>query len=313
MANATTKNHFALEDSKQWVQHTLHPFFSVEADKKDSSVICMYTRGKQKGVLGKSFQNFIENNMPVDIYLKYQTKDCFSSQLIAYFFDQDAELISSDTLWLPQTAEWESISGKIQTRGCDFFTLTFESQGISDKRPGVLSIKELFLTAKGEPLPTIKQKELYPIQTTDIQTWEEFLLSPLMNKKLLALGETVHGTETLGNLAFSLMKERVLHNNCKLLLLELPTEYTLALNRYIKNDKHFEQTYADIEHRLKGSLFTDSILSFLNWLKAYNAMHNNEVSLYGVDFNPIHLDSEVDLCNFIYTLNHKRVPTIDAF
>lgn len=310
--NSKTSNYTTLEYCNQWVQHPMHPFFSVNTDKKDSTIIRMYTRGKQKGVLGKSFENVFEDETPVDIHLKYQTKDCFSSQLVAYFFDQDAELTGSDTLLLPQTAEWAEFSGKIQTKKCNFLTFTLESQGINNDRPGILTIRNLSISTKGIALSTAKEREVCPIKTANIQTWEEFLSSRLMRKKILALGETVHGTETLGNMAFSLMKERVTYHNSKLLLFELPLEYTLALNRYIKNDKQFEQTYADIKHRLRGSLFSDSILSFFNWVKEYNSTNNNEISLYGVDFNPTHLDSEVDLSNFLYTLNHKRDPKIDS-
>lgn len=309
---ATTVNPFAAEDCKQWMQHAMHPFFSVETDKKDSTVIRMYTRGKQKGVLGKSFENPFGENTPVDVHLKYQTRDCLYSQLVAFFFNQDAELTGSDTLLLPQTAEWAEISAEIQTKKCDFLTLVFESQGLNDKLPGVLSVQELTLSAAGEALSATKERKVCPIGTADIQTGEGLLSSPLMGKKILALGETVHGTETLGNLALSLMKERVLHHGSKLLLFELPVEFTLALNRYIKNDKRFDQSYTDIGHRLRGSLLTDSILSFFDWVKAYNATHNNEVSLYGVDFSPIHLHGEVDICNFLYTLNHKRIPTMDT-
>lgn len=309
---ATTTNYFTLEESKKWVQHTMHPFLSVNTDKQDSTVIILSTRGKQKGVLGRSFENFIEDSVPVNIHIKYQNRNCLSSQLVAYFFNRNAELMNSDTLLLPQTVEWTEIRGEIKTRNCDFFTLTLEAQGISDKAPGFLSIMGLSLSAKGKALPTTKEREVCSIKSSYIHPWEELLYSPLMNKKILALGETVHGTETLDGLAFSLMKERVLHHNSKLLLLELPIEYTMALNRYVKNDKNFDQSYTDIEHRLKGTLFSDSILQFVNWLKEYNATHNNEVSLYGVDFNPIHLDSKVDLCNFLYTLNKECVSTVDS-
>ena len=312
MGKSTAINYFTLEESKKWIQHTMHPFFSVNTDKQDSTVLILSTRGKQKGILGRSFENFIEDKVPVNIHIKYQTRNCSSSQLVAYFFNQNAVLMNSDTLLLPQTVEWTEIKGEIKTKSCDLFTLTLETQGISDKYPGILSIMDLSLSVKGKPLSTTKGKEICSIKTTNIHTWEELLSSPLMNKKILALGETVHGTETLGGMAFSLMKERVLHHNSKLLLLELPIEYTMALNRYVKNDKYFDQSYVEIRDRLKSTLFSDSILLFVNWLKEYNATHNNEVSLYGVDFNPIHLDSKVDLCNFLYTLNKERVSTIDS-
>lgn len=309
---STETNYFALQECKNWTQHTMHPFFSVNADKQDSTIIILSTRGKQKGIIGRSFENFIEDSLAIDINIKYQSRNCFPSYLIAYFFDQNAALIKSDTILLPQRAEWTEIRSEIKTGNCDFLTFTLEAQGISDKFPGILSVMNLSISAKGKPLPTTPKSEVCPIKPTDIYTWKELLSSPLMDKKVLAIGETVHGTETLDGLAFSLMRERVLHHNSKVLLLELPLEYTMALNRYIKNDKDFEQSYADIRCRLQGTLFSDSILHFVNWLKEYNAMHGNEVSLCGVDFNPTPLDSKIDLCNFLYSLNKGRISTIDS-
>lgn len=303
--------------------HYKHVLLDKSKDEQDSTIMVLSSRGNEKGIMGCSFECIIENNIPISYRIKYKYNDSVvinldpllkpslaaaqssNSNLVAYFFNRNAEMVHSDTIALPQTLEWTELRGEIKTRDCDLFTIAIEVQGTSDKVPCVLSIMDLSISE----LPETKEKEVCPIQSSSVLTWEDLLSSPLMDKTILALGETVHGTETFADVAFSLMKERVLHHDCKMLLLELPLEMTMSLNRYIKNDKNFDKCYEDMRDVLKGTLFSDSILHFIEWVKEYNATHNNEVSIYGVDFNTNHFYSKVNLCNFIYSLNKESAST----
>lgn len=306
------------------IHYHKHNFMNGAQDKQDSTILVLATRGDKKGIMGCSFEYALEDNTPINYRIKYKNNDSVvitldpllkpsfaaaqssNSNLVAYFFNRNGDVVHSDTIALPHTREWTELSGEIKTRDCDFFTITIEVQGTSNEAPCALSIMDLSISG----LPKVKEREVYPIQSSSISTWEDLLSSPLMDKKILALGETVHGTETLADVAFSLMKERVLHHNCKLLLLELDIESTFALNRYVKNDANFDQNNADYRNRLKGSLFSDSIWNFFDWIKEYNSTHNNEVSLYGVDFAIDLKFSKIDICNFIYSLNKESVSTI---
>ena len=43
----------------------------------------------------------------------------------------------------------------------------------------------------------------------------------LNNQKIIALGETVHGSENITEMIFLFAKNAILYNNCKLILTEL--------------------------------------------------------------------------------------------
>jgi len=54
---------------------------------------------------------------------------------------------------------------------------------------------------------------------------------PSMNANILGIGETIHGSKTLGNVAFNMIKQRIKENNCKLVLHEFPLESSLFVKR----------------------------------------------------------------------------------
>src|SRR3712207_7847550 len=51
---------------------------------------------------------------------------------------------------------------------------------------------------------------------------------------------------------------------------------------------------------------SESIVSFIQWLKEYNSTSIENVSIWGFDINHVQLKSRVDLFNFLYSLNMNR-------
>ena len=134
---------------------------------------------------------------------------------------------------------------------------------------------------------------------------------PSMNTTILGIGETVHGSKTLGNVAFDMIKQRIKENNCKLVLHEFPLESSLFVNRYIKNDPRFK--LEDIERYMEGSLSSETTIDFIKWLKHYNTMQDSKVSLWGMDLESMKMASGIDLSEFVETLfKEQRNAQIDS-
>ena len=77
------------------------------------------------------------------------------------------------------------------------------------------------------------------------------------------------------------------------------------------NDPNFKlseiSTYFDV------MLYSDSLLSFIQWLKNYNMTHTDKISFWGFDINQHRLKSQVDLFNFVYNLNmNKNINELDT-
>ena len=148
------------------------------------------------------------------------------------------------------------------------------------------SIRELNTTGKGIKGALPKKR----IVSIDNKRQNSF---PFMSRKILAIGETIHGTETLNNAAIEVIKERIIQHNCKLVLLEIPFEYSFYLNRCIAGDPHFK--IDAISSYFDRVLFSYSFLSLIEWIKEYNSHSEKKVYLWGIDVNPIQLQSKLEL------------------
>lgn len=93
------------------------------------------------------------------------------------------------------------------------------------------------------------------MKATDLIHWnnKEYDNLPFLNKKILGLGETAHGTETMNDIGIEISKERILKHQCRFILLEIPLEFSLYINRYVQNDKNFKFEY--ISERFEPYLF----------------------------------------------------------
>lgn len=65
------------------------------------------------------------------------------------------------------------------------------------------------------------------MKATDLIHWnnKEYDNLPFLNKKILGLGETAHGTETMNDIGIEISKERILKHQCRFILLEIPLEF----------------------------------------------------------------------------------------
>lgn len=101
--------------------------------------------------------------------------------------------------------------------------------------------------------------------------------------KILALGESTHGSHEIVNLKSELLKSLVL-NGYKNIILESNFSTTVLLDKYIKNE-----TDEELKTIMKNigffPYFDSNFIDLIKWLKKYNSQKNkNEiVSIYGMD------------------------------
>ena len=193
----------------------------------------------------------------------------------------------------------------MKTKKAYFLNISVGTVGYG-QRKGKIWISDLEVLGDGKtigdnPQQEYKKEDIH-LKTTDLIHWnnKEYDNLPFLNKKILGLGETTHGTETMNDIGIEISKERILKHQCRFILLEIPLEFSLYINRYVQNDKNFKFEY--ISERFEPYLFSDSILSFIRWIKEYNSAHNQKISILGFDLNTTPLLSRADLFNFFYNL-----------
>jgi len=178
---------------------------------------------------------------------------------------------------------------------------SIEAEGSQKEQTGDVSIAYLDISSDGCPLSNLANV-YHPqkISPSFVKKWEDLLSSSIMEKKILALGETVHGTQTLNDIGLELVKERILRHNCKLIVIEMPLSVALYMNRYVKNDQGY--SYENIK-KFVEPFCTIWIGPILHWLKEYNASHNNEITLLGVDGEASSILGKMNLYNFLNCAN----------
>ena len=291
-----------------WSQHPKHSFYKIESDTTTSSDgVVLRTRGDWNGIFGTSYPMFNKGKKSLngEVKIKYKVERCKKLLLTLHSIGKNANVIKADTIHLPLSENWEEQSYPFSV-DCQFLlNVSIEAKGLNKNQSGDVSLAYIDLYSDGVLLDTeVENEALSQVPLSSIKPWDEILRSPIMEKKILALGETLHGTQTLNDMAIELMKERILQHNCKLILLELPLSLTLYMNRYIHNDPRY--TMEHIMEKLEYD-YNFKLTTLLQWVKDYNAKHGNEISILGIDNEISLIPSKMDLYEFL-----KEIDTDDV-
>ena len=291
-----------------WSQHPKHSFYKIESDTTASSDgVVLRTRGDWNGIFGTSYPMFNKGKKSLEgeVKIKYKVERCKKLLLTLHSIGKNANVIKADTIHLPLSENWEEQSYPFSV-DCQFLlNVSIEAKGLNKNQSGNVSLAYIDLYSDGVLLDyKVKNEALSQVPLSSIKPWDEILRSPIMEKKILALGETVHGTQTINDMAIELMKERILHHNCKLIFLELPLSLTLYMNRYIHNDPRY--TMGHITGKMEHS-YSFKLTPLLQWVKDYNAKHGNEISILGIDNEISLIPSTMDLYEFL-----KEIDTDDV-
>lgn len=294
-----------------WVMSKNHFFLKSKIDSTTAPYsLFLETVRDNKGILGFSIPLFQKKDFRSKALIKINYKIENGSELyLKLIAIGDCEkIISMDTLCLSLNEEWTTETLSADLMEAAFLNLLIEAKGNIENNARIwINDLNIFINGKNiRELKTADKGIKTSLQKKDIAYIDDKSRNnlPFMDRKILAIGETIHGTETLNNIAIEIIKDRIIHNNCKLALLEIPFENSFYINRYILGDSKFKidsiSTYFD------RSLFSDSFLSLIEWIKQYNSRSDEKVYFWGSDVNFIQLQSKLELFNFLYTLNETE-------
>ena len=292
----------------RWVNHPLDFYLNVTVDSTTTPHSLLFeTMYEKKGIASflLPIYQLEKNSLTFEIKIRYKTENC-ENLFLAITSVGDCENINSiDTIQLNATQDWKECTRILKTKKAYFLNISVGAVGYG-QRKGKIWISDLEVLGDGKaigdnPQQEYKKEDIH-LKATDLIHWnnKEYDNLPFLNKKILGLGETTHGTETMNDIGIEISKERILKHQCRFILLEIPLEFSLYINRYVQNDKNFKFEY--ISERFEPYLFSDSILSFIRWIKEYNSAHNQKISILGFDLNTTPLLSRADLFNFFYNL-----------
>lgn len=102
----------------------------------------------------------------------------------------------------------------------------------------------------------------------------------LKTKKIIAIGEAVHGSKTINTARFNFVKSLIKEAGVNNIAMEMGFNTGLKINHFIKTGA------GDINSLLSQShyfLNTSQMLEFILWLREQTKHHKAEISLYGCD------------------------------
>ena len=276
----------------------------------NASTLNCIVKGKGRALRSYPFYHLQQDSIKIDVTVNYKTKDCKNAYLIFTSLDYGENAVSRDTLFLPLSDEMTTWSKTLTVRSDYALSIYLDMESEDDAKYGIFSFTDFDFSSEGTPLSEEAVGYHLPVvNRQDLVEWSDMLHLPFMDKRYLALGETSHGTETYGQLAYEIMKERILHHRCKLILTELPLNEMLYFNRYVKNDKRYNLDY--ISNFLSNTFCAKSALDFLRWVKTYNASHKNEVTVLGFDLyvSPRRVADQLSL--YIRSLNVNEISAVN--
>ncbi len=301
----------------RWNMHTTDYFQRVEVDSTENiPSATLWVRDEEKGKIGTLIPVYQLNNGNTEITasIRYKTLNCQRAFITLNSIGDCEQLLRSDTIELPLSETWKEISKKVKIKDACLVNVFIEAVGselaFNNIRVSDFKLETNGVRLKNETGPksnntTLKKSDVIPLNGVD------FGKIPSINSRIMAIGETVHGSKTLGRMVFDIIKERITKQGCDLVLHEYPLEYSFYVNRYVKNDPRFN--LKDIERYMEGSLSSEHTIDFIKWLRAYNSTHNNRVSLWGMDMESLDVASSVDLSEFVKTLClNRETPETDS-
>lgn len=233
-------------------------------------------------------------------------------------FDKEERILSSDTMnFVPDTV-LGATSKELCLHRAELLHIRIHAEGEKNKQAHV-TFSGLNLFIDGKPIDAYPLRELtdtdkrkFPYHVSIVADREIPLeqIKEIGDRRIIALGESVHGNEKMKQLAYRLMLRMAENDNCRLILLEMPMEKSLACNRYIREK----------EYELDSLLQIDKVTRvFLDTLRDFNANRpdGEKVKLLGIDYNTFvtgRQNSALDIFDFIISLKmQKDVPEINRF
>lgn len=301
----------------RWNMHSTETFANavIDSTENDTSVI-FGVKFEEKGKIGTlvPVYQLDKHGAEVTASIRYKTLNCERAYITLNTIGAGEQFLRSDTIELPLTEEWKEVSQKVKIKDAYLLNVFMEAIG-SELAFNNIRVSAFKLESNGAQLKneTAPKSDNTSLKKSDVITLNEvdFSKIPSMQSRIMGIGETVHGSKTLGRMAFNIIKQRITKQGCNLVLHEYPLECSFYVNRYIKNDPRFK--LQDIERYMEGNLSSEHTIDFIKWLRAYNSAHNNCVSFWGIDIESLNIASSVDLSEFVKTLCSKReTPETDS-
>ena len=230
--------------------------------------------------------------------------------------DEKERVLASETLtFLPERIV-KSFSKRINLSDAASLNIRINASGEENKE-AYIAFARLIVTLDNKPIDDYPVRILEPIkvgnsldyiQKDKYKGFDLTQINETKGKKIIALGESMHGNSDINSFTLRLIGEAIEKQNCRLVLLEHNIEKSLYYNRYVQDESFVIDSSLVKELQEK---------EFLDKVRAYNRGKGNheKVRVFGMDYpwsKTQHMSSSLYLFDFITDMNKTvRVPEVD--
>lgn len=266
-----------------------------------------------RSYMHSSFFMPISNSEQMLVKFTAKSKNIKQAFLILSGLDKKEEILYSDTLFMHNCADWYTTTQNISIKNVAIMNCSLEVYGIDGMREQKFWLDKIEMLVDGEnikdmPLTIYPQDslpQLKDVQALSLSVPHAYEKLPILkNKRILAFGESIHGSKTINKAVIQLIKYRIEHTRCKLVLIELPIEMMLFADRYIQGDERFH--LGTLRQSLFGKsplLYSEELIDLCKWMKEYNKKANTKVHLLGYDVSLSESESARNIFNYLSTIN----------
>lgn len=226
--------------------------------------------------------------------------------------DYRESVLFNDTLSFVPDTVYSNLQGDFPLEGVEMLDITFDIEG-NENRPARVVYSGLEIKVDDKLINDMPFREIpeVMIDEEDIISLNDESVIPfdkikeLRGKKIMGLGESLHGHKDVQDCAFRLMEESIHTMNCRTLVVEMPMEMSLFCNRFI-SDTSFVLPAA-----LLDKFGFKKYVPLLEKLRLHNEKCSSDghIMLLGMDYNTNlgkDNNSLTDLFDFLCSLNIKQ-------
>jgi len=246
--------------------------FSVENQKS-------YCTLSQNIYLPDNFQH-----LTVSIYSKGDADKAY----LKIFNTNNGKVDQADSIFLENSDEWEKselhldhsssriLHVEVKLEGSSSFWIDQLEIKLDNKDLYKIPVKQIAFDSK--TMKSIQSAE--PLDTFSLHYEKQ--LSIIGDKKVIGIGESLHGSHEMSIWRNQLIKYLVQNENCKLVILEGPNDFVSRLDHYIQSQDMEEPTLV-FDGQAQIFHYTEEMLELIRWLKNYNQTASKKVKIAGMD------------------------------
>lgn len=236
------------------------------------------------------------------VVVSHKNQNLKDARVIAYFLNMQEKIIKTDTIILNDASDFTADSIQLNVSDARFLFLSIKALGkdstyteypimpVNKTVAQALWIQHIRLYADNVAVNTfpVYDEPAFQVDSskcfipTPAPQLTDSIQFPFPNARIVALGETVHGSRKLNQVSCNLIKQGIEKNQVSLILFENPLLQMLYVNRYVQGSNLFSPEM--LELIFDTSLFeSEPFLELVRWIREYNQSSVQKVQFLGLE------------------------------